>query len=82
MRTTMRNAVVLLAAAVLLDSASINWVLAADATAKAPAVPDDKLQGDGAVVRQINGFDQLMSAKPVTDLGPERDFDLPERAAG
>lgn len=77
----MRNAVVLLAAAVLLDSASINWVLAADATAKAPAVPDDKLQGDGAVVRQINGFDQLMSAKPVTDLGPERDFDLPERAA-
>jgi len=81
MTSAMRNAAAVLAAMTVLDSASINCVLATVASATPAPVPGDKLQSDGAVVREVNGFDQLMSLKPVTDLAPERDFGLPERAA-
>jgi hypothetical protein len=59
-------------------AACAHW---AAASATPPSVPGDPLQGDGAVVRKVNGFDQLMAGKPVTNLTPERDFGVPARAA-
>ena len=81
MTSAMRNAAAVLAAMTVLDLAPINRVLATVASVTPAPVPGDELQSDGAVVRGVNGFDQLMGLKPLTDLAPERDFGLPERAA-
>src|SRR5215475_12111434 len=51
------------------------------ALAAPPPTRADPLQGDGAVARTVNRFNQLMGNKPVTRLGPERDFGLPAHAA-
>jgi hypothetical protein len=81
MTSAIRNAAAVLAAMTVLNAASINCVLATVASATPAPMPGDELQGDGTVVREVNGFDQLMGLKPVTDLAPERNFGLPERAA-
>jgi hypothetical protein len=81
MTSAMRHAAAVLAVVTVLDLASINCVLATVASVTPAPVPGDELQGDGGVVREVNGFDQLMGLKPATDLAPERDFGLPERAA-
>ena len=80
MTRAIRQAAVLAAVAAL-ASAATYCVRADVAPAVSPAVPGDGLQGDGAVAREVNAFDQLMGLEPVHDLGPERAFGLPERAA-